>query len=76
MVHSKTRIEELDDKIKASGGADRKRHKVLPEEVKDQIKKLRNQKQAQNTRKKQREMGEAMKIRLGMILHTFLPQNP
>ena len=76
MAHSKTRIEELDQQIKESGGADRRRQKVLPEEAKDQIKKLRNQRQAQNTRKKQREMGEAMKIRLGMILHTFLPQNP
>ena len=75
MAHSKTRIEELDQQIKASGGADRRRQKVLPEEAKDQIKKLRNQRQAQNTRKKQREMGEAMKTRLGMVLSTFLPQN-
>ena len=74
MEDSKEIIELLDAEIKRLGGnLNRLEFKELPEETREEVKALRNQRQAQNTRMKQREHNENQKVLLSKIIGIILP---
>ena len=74
MEDSKQIIELLDAEIKELiGDKNRLEQKELSEETRNEIRALRNQRQAQNTRMKQRKHNENQKVLLSKIIGIILP---